>query len=142
GLRSLGEAQRRPTNRVINRAGPCCGLVPEVFPAPRAEFSQATVRAPDENFLTASDAADFSNWDSANARRNAFMCRGRKQKFVVLSAMERKGKANASPRAAVPGDRNGFLVDFRPHARFFANVHQVRREPVADIDHRRALYGP
>jgi len=91
-------------------------LSSEVFPALWAEFGQATVCVPDKYFLAARDAADFCDWDLANACRNPFRGRRSKQEFVVLTTMEGKPNVNRLTGPADPRHRNERFFDFRPYA--------------------------
>src|SRR6185437_10314336 len=60
----------------------------------------------------------------------------RKEQFVILAAMERLVETRPRP------NWQREYVDLRRHARLFADVHEVRRKSIADVDGRRGQLPP
>src|SRR5208283_1282407 len=72
--------------------------------------------------------------DALYLRRNR--PRRRKQQFIVVPAVQRvlePGKLPLPASHARP--RNRIHLDFGPYMTLFANMLQIRRKPVADVDH-------
>src|SRR6478609_8698678 len=60
----------------------------------------------------------------------------RKEEFVILSSVQCQVEADLAFRFATLSPWNPLRIDLRSDAAFFANVGQIGREAVADIDHR------
>lgn len=63
------------------------------------------------------------------------------EQFVVLAAVQsRNDRVRVhllGQRRGLPGDRDAFEVDARAAGRRFADLHQVARQAVREVDHRR-----
>ena len=100
-----------------------------MLPAPGRELSAAEPLEEDD--LTASpNLADACNGDTRNSSRNLTLSGGGEEQLVVFAAMQR-----LLQRCAV-GSRYQFSDDFRADGALLAEVMQVSREAVAEINQR------
>src|SRR5580704_12405488 len=106
-------------------------------PALRAQFLAHAVLIHQKNLPKARDVPNQNKGYTGNPARNAFLPRRGEQQFVVLSPMQSQLEVDLAPLLRYGGPWNGFGLKFGTHATLFADMSEVGRKPVADVDHRR-----
>src|SRR5882757_9313784 len=64
--------------------------------------------------------------------------RRRKQQLVILATVQREIKPDLPRRTSYPRPRNRRYLNLRPHAALLANMFEISRQPVTEINHRRS----
>ncbi len=81
------------------------------------------------------DVADVADRNAGDFRGNAAVGRRREEQLIFVAAVQRVVERDLVATKA--GQRDGFGLDFGPHAALLADVREIGGEPVADVDHRR-----
>lgn len=109
----------------------------EVLPSPWLQDRPGALTTDQQNLFASPDFSNLRDAHSGDSIRHALVFRSREQKLVLIPAMERVAEFYILLSFSNPGEWHCRSENLGPNAGFFADVSQVRGEPVADVNHRR-----
>src|SRR4051794_18142582 len=111
--------------------------MPKVLPAAGFQHPALSGLADNGNPCAACDLANAAHWNSGNFRGHSASRWSGEQQFVVVAAVKSKFQTHRLTMFADNRAWNRLFPNLSSHATLFADVIQISRETVADIDHGR-----
>lgn len=109
----------------------------EVLPTAPFEGTAPATDVPEHDPASSCNPADLSQGNSRKVRRQPFPSLYCEKQFVILASVQGEFQSNFLSWLADPSAWNPRSVNLCAHTAFLANVRQICREPIADIDHGR-----
>src|SRR5580765_2629470 len=106
-----------------------------MLPTLRLQSLDRPGTSPQDDSLCARNAADGRHGNAGDTGGNALTGRCREKQLVVLATVERERQIDAFPLASDACTGNIVCHNLGPHARLLADMAEISRQSVTQIDH-------
>jgi len=107
----------------------------KVLPAFRLQLRFSSARVHEKNAFTPGNNADLGDLNTRNGGWQRLLGRSCEEKLVVIAAMQSEVESGSSIFVRVRPDGQGRAEDFRSDSGLIANVPEIGREAITQVDH-------